>query len=222
MNMGTFVGPNVLSRKEGGIEVIAHPEVWGPKYIRHPGEDEYCFRGIPFRKVDLEERLGARFIESREPMWITEDIVWSGEVPMVNDFEKVAKICFLKASGGKDVDGGATFVPDPLNDDAAVYLKTELGLVVVLGCAHRGIINTLVHAREVTGMDKVHMVVGGTHLHRASDYQMESTVRELRRMGVEKVGVSHCTGLASAARLASELGEDAFFYNNAGNIIHFV
>ena len=209
---------NFLEMRHGGIEVIAHPEVWGPKFIKHPGEEEYSFRGIPFQKKELEERQGACFVESREPVWITDDVVWSGEIPMLNDYEKIVGICYLQEEG-KHVGGGAGFVPDPLPDDAALYIKTDLGLVIVLGCAHRGIINTIHHAQALTGMEKVHMVVGGTHLIKASDYQMESTVRELKKMAVDRVGVSHCTGLESSLKLAAGLGMDVFFFNNAGNVI---
>ena len=213
--MGSEVGrSNFLDRHERIVDIICHPDAWGQKFIRYEGETDYGFRGIPFRKEELESRQGARFIESREPFWLTEDIAWSGEVPMTNDFEQVASICFLKQEDG-------SFIPDPLTDDAALYIKTNLGLVVILGCAHRGMINTIHHAREVTGMERVHMVVGGTHLVKASQSQLDSTVRELRRMNVEKVGVSHCTGQVSAAKLSAALGEEVFFYNNAGNIVTF-
>ena len=209
----------LTKRRREEIEIIAHPEVWGPKFINHPGDPEYDFRGIPFRKVELEERQGVRFVESREPVWITDDIVWSGEIPMLNDYEKIVDTCYLKEGEGKYVDGDAKFIPDPINDDAAIYIKTELGLVIVLGCAHRGTINTIHHAQMITGMDEVHMIVGGTHLVKASDYQMESTISELKKIGVHKIGVSHCTGLESSVKLAVGLGMDVFFFNNAGNVI---
>lgn len=102
-----------------------------------------------------------------------------------------------------------------------ISIKTERGLIIVLGCAHRGMMNTVHHARELTGMDDVHMVVGGTHLVGASDHQMQCTIDELKRTRVARVGVSHCTGLASAAKLAVALGPEVLFHNNAGNVITF-
>ena len=217
---GTIGHSNFLSSRKQPIDIIAHPEVWGPKYIKH-GDPAYSFRGIPFVKAELEERQGARFVESREPVWLTEDIVWSGEIPMLNDYEGIAPICFLKEGEGSYVNGDASFVPDPLNDDAALYIKTELGLIIILGCAHRGMMNTVHHARQLTGMDKVHMIVGGTHLLGVSDYQMESTIAELKRLKVARVGVSHCTGLVSAEKLSAALGSEVFFHNNAGNVLTF-
>jgi 7,8-dihydropterin-6-yl-methyl-4-(beta-D-ribofuranosyl)aminobenzene 5'-phosphate synthase len=204
---------NFLEKREGEIEIIAHPDMWGPKYILHPGDRRHSFRGVPFQRLELEERQGARFRHSSEPVWLSEDIVWSGEIPMVNDFEKGTAICYLK-------EGENEFVHDPVNDDAAVYIKTELGLVVILGCAHHGTINTLHHAQQLTGMDEVYMVVGGTHLVRSSEYQLSSTIAELKKLDVKRVGVSHCTGMQESIRLGWELG-DAFFFNNAGTVVSF-
>ncbi len=208
-------------RQEHRVEIIAHPDVWGPKYVKYPEAAEYCFRGVPFQKVELEERQGALFNESREPIWVDEDIVWSGEIPMKNDFEKIAPICFLKKTTDAALDDDAGFEPDPIHDDAALYLRTERGLVIILGCAHHGMINTIHHAQQLTGMEKIHMVVGGTHLISASEHQMEETLRELKRLKVAKVGVSHCTGFESSAKMLESLGPEIFFCNNAGNVISF-
>jgi len=185
---GTIGRSNFLERRSAPIDIVCHPDVWGPKYIKH-GDPAYSFRGIPFVKAELEERQGARFVESREPVWLTDDIIWSGEVPMRNDYETIAPICFLKKGEGTYREGDAEFAPDPL--------------------------------QQVTGMDKVHLIVGGTHLIGASDYQMHSTIDELKRLKVARVGVSHCTGLAAASRLAVALGPDVFFHNNAGNVTTF-
>ena len=87
-----------------------------------------------------------------------------------------------------------------------------------LGCGHRGMINTIHHAQKITGVERVHMVIGGTHLIHASKEQMDSTIADLKKLGVEKIGVSHCTGLPAAARLSQEFS-DRFFFNNAGSVI---
>ena len=87
-----------------------------------------------------------------------------------------------------------------------------------MGCSHRGIINTLHHAREVTATEAIHTVVGGTHLISASEKRVLSTAAALKGFGVKRVGVSHCTGLSAAALLARELG-DSFFYNNTATRI---
>ncbi len=93
--------------------------------------------------------------------------------------------------------------------------SVKSGLVVILGCAHRGIVNTLRHAQKLTGKKSVYAVIGGTHLFRASEERIEQTADDLKKMGVQRLGVSHCTGFRASAILAREL-EGAFFLNNAG------
>jgi 7,8-dihydropterin-6-yl-methyl-4-(beta-D-ribofuranosyl)aminobenzene 5'-phosphate synthase len=104
---------------------------------------------------------------------------------------------------------------DKVIDDLSLIIDADFGLVVITGCAHRGIINTLRHAQKLTGKELVYAVIGGTHLLRSSDERLELTIAELREMGIQKLGVSHCTGFAASARLAQEFG-DIFFLNNAG------
>jgi len=199
---------HILRLMRRPVEVIAHPELWAAKYGRLPGEPEQ-YAGVPFPR-EAAESAGARFKLTREPVWITENIVTSGEVPMVTDYEAVDPILYVK----KD----AALLPDPMEDDLALFVKSEKGLVVVLGCAHRGIINTIEHARTITGVDTVYAVIGGTHLHRVSAHRLESTIAALSKLGVKRLGVSHCTGLEKAAILAHHFGE-AFFFNNAGTSI---
>lgn len=196
----------VLTRT-GKVEVIAHPDVWASKYVRLAEREDYI--GIPFSKQELEG-LGASFILSTGPVWISEDIVTTGEIPMITEYEEIDHNLYIKVDG--------ELVSDPLMDDRALIIKTDLGLVIILGCSHRGIINTLHHAREVTGVEAIHAVVGGTHLISASEERVLSTAAALKAFGVKRVGVSHCTGLSSAALLARELG-DIFFYNNTATRI---
>jgi len=195
---------DVLSKMGKKIEVIAHPDVWAAKQI-HVGE-QYVSIGIPFSREELEG-LGASFTLSREPVWISDNIVTTGEIPMVTEYEEIDPVLYVKQNDD--------FVPDPLLDDRALIIKTDEGLVVILGCAHRGAVNTLYHARQVTGVERVHTVIGGTHLVRASEERVLLTAAALQELGVQRVGVSHCTGLPAAMILARELGE-SFFFNNAG------
>jgi 7,8-dihydropterin-6-yl-methyl-4-(beta-D-ribofuranosyl)aminobenzene 5'-phosphate synthase len=110
------------------------------------------------------------------------------------------------------------FKPDKLQDDQALIVDTEQGLIVILGCAHRGIINTLYHAQHLTGKKEIRLVIGGCHLIGATEEQVWLTIAALRDLGVPRIGVSHCTGLPAAAIMAHEFGE-GFFFNNAGNRI---
>jgi 7,8-dihydropterin-6-yl-methyl-4-(beta-D-ribofuranosyl)aminobenzene 5'-phosphate synthase len=189
----------------GDVEIIAHPDIWADKYTKRRGGIARSIR-IPFLREELEG-LGARFNLVRESVHITENILTTGEIPMVTGYEEIDSHLFVQEGG--------ELKPDPLADDLALIIDTEFGLVVILGCAHRGIINTLRHAQNLTGKELVYAVIGGTHLLGASEERMEKTAAELRGMGIQRLGVSHCTGFYSSARLAQEFG-DIFFLNNAG------
>ena len=198
-------GLREILRRAGPVEVIAHPDIWAAKYGRTPGQrDRYT--GIPFVRAELES-LGASFNLSREPVWLSDRMVTTGEIPLTTEYEEVDTNLFVK--------DGAQFHPDELRDDRALVVKGTEGLVIILGCAHRGIINTLRHACQLTGESRVYAVIGGTHLFRASEERVLLTVAALQESGVQRVGVSHCTGLPAAMMLARELG-DVFFFNNAG------
>lgn len=193
------------------VRIIAHPGVLERKYGYNKKKKIYWYAGIPYRQ-DLLEDAGAPFEFQREPVWLTEDIAVSGEEPMTTDFEFVADNLYLKEQD--------RFVADPMTDDQSMYIRMDLGLIVMFGCAHRGMINIIRHARELMNTDRVYMVVGGTHLNPASQEQLDETVLTLREMDIAWLRVSHCTGLPVAAKLASEF-EGRFFFNSAGTVIQF-
>jgi len=191
---------------KGAVDIIAHPNVWTSKYTRRDGQTEEQYIGIPFSREELESR-GARFNLTREPAHISENIMTTGEIPMVSGYEEVENNLFVKE--------GNALQQDSLADDLAMVIDTESGLVVILGCAHRGIVNTLRRAQSLTGKELIYAAIGGTHLFRASPKRIEKTIADLREMGIQKIGASHCTGFRASAQLAQEF-EDEFFLNNAG------
>ncbi|MCD6358435.1 MAG: MBL fold metallo-hydrolase [Dehalococcoidia bacterium] len=200
---------SVLRAMKGTVQVISHPDIWDVKYALLQGEDKHRYIGIPFKREELEW-LGASFAPSREPVWITDSIVTTGEIPLRNDYEQIDPVLQIKSDRG-----GQRFVGDPLHDDLSLVIKDDGGLIVISGCAHKGIINTIHRAREITGVEKVKAVIGGTHLMNASDERLEWTITELKKLELEHLGVSHCTGFHAASRMAGEFG-DIFFSNNAG------
>lgn len=193
------------------IDVHCHPEALNEVFVRTPPSEEYWYFGFQHVQSELE-RFGAVFKTSRDPVWLTDDVVISGEIPMTNDYESVGEVFGTKRDGVilKDIE---------MMDEKAMYIKTEKGLIVVLGCAHRGTINTIHDAQKTTGIEDVYMVIGGTHLANVSEYRMVSTIDELKRLKVKKLGVSHCTGQKESARLAGVFGPEIFFFNNVSTIV---
>lgn len=197
---------DVLTHMDGA-GVYAHPEVFRARYSVPRGE-RVRYSGLPFLRDHLEV-LGAEFHLSDGPTTLAPNVMTTGFVPRRTDFEGVPENLKVKTPSG--------WVQDDIPDDQAVVVTTPRGLVVLLGCAHAGTVNTLLKARELTGDKRVLAVMGGTHLYPARSVQLEKTVAALREFGVEKVGVSHCTGLPAAAMLAREFGE-RFFFNNVGTV----
>jgi len=202
-----------INRKS--VRIIAHPEVWALKYgkleANNADKYEYRYVGIPFRKEMLES-LGADFDLTPKPTWLTDDIVASGEEPMTTTYESVTEKAVKKTANG--------YEQDDLPDDQSLYIRTDLGLVIIMGCAHRGMINIINHARKLMEEERVYMVLGGTHLVSASKHQLDSTIEDLKKINSRWIGVSHCTGLMVSTVLANEFG-DKFFFNNAGTILKF-
>jgi len=197
----------ILRRMRKEIEIIAHPDMWQAKYATREGEERYI--GIPFHRQTLES-LGAKFNLTTESVRLTGNIMTTGEIPMVTDYEEIEPYLVVKE--------GDDFKRDMLLDDQALIINTEPGLVVILGCAHRGIINTLYHAQQLTGVKTIDTVLGGCHLMDASEERVWLTIAALKELGVQRLGVCHCTGLPASAIMAQQFG-DKFFFNNAGTVL---
>jgi 7,8-dihydropterin-6-yl-methyl-4-(beta-D-ribofuranosyl)aminobenzene 5'-phosphate synthase len=201
----------LLSKLQREVEIVAHPDIFTPKYS-YSKNKPYKYIGVPYERLLLES-LGAQFNLSTRPIKLGENIMTTGEIPMVTDFEEVDRGLLVKTADG--------WQPDPVLDDLAVIINTPAGLIVVLGCAHRGMINTLYRAKELTGIDKIYMVVGGCHLKDSSEENIWQAISALNEMGVKKLAVSHCTGVRATLLLAQTYGNN-FISNFSGNIIDVV
>ncbi len=189
----------------GPVTVYAHPDVWTPKYGSLDGSPPR-FIGIAVQREALEAR-GATFSLSAKPQRISDHIVTTGEVPMVTEYETIED--YLKVRQGEALEH------DPLADDLSLVIEAEYGLVVLLGCAHRGVVNNLLQAKQVTGREDIYAAIGGTHLVHAGRERLESTGGALLELGVRYLGAAHCTGFKAAAYLSEVFGE-RFFPANAG------
>jgi 7,8-dihydropterin-6-yl-methyl-4-(beta-D-ribofuranosyl)aminobenzene 5'-phosphate synthase len=182
-----------LLQETGGKTVFAHPGLFARRY-RVKDTGEHIFIGIPYTEEALQD-AGARFDLCAAFRPIADAVFLTGEVPRRTPFETGDRGLFC------DSDGCSA---DLLHDDQSLVIVTDKGLVLVLGCCHAGLVNTIDHAREQSGIAQVYAVIGGTHLDFSSPAQLEETVRALRSLKVKKIVGSHCTGFAAAARLLRE------------------
>ncbi|MGB8427991.1 MAG: MBL fold metallo-hydrolase [Desulfobacterales bacterium] len=193
--------PAVLQIR-GAVDVYGHPDIFVERIWSADGNTRYI--GIPHSRRYLES-LGARFRLETGMVEVGPGVFLTGEIPRTNTFEKGdAKMTAVTA-------GGEKIQPDPLKDDLSLIIDTAKGLILVLGCAHAGMINIIEYALEKTGRDKIYAIIGGTHLGFASDEQFAETLRVIDRYAIERIGVSHCTGLPRAAMLHARLKEHFFF-----------
>ncbi len=173
--------------------VYAHPAALTPKYARNTDGSAREI-GIPF--LDEQKIRGqADLILTEGPMDIGEGFHLTGPVPRRTNFEDV---------GGQYFTDPACLQPDALVDDQAVFIEMPAGIVVILGCAHAGVINTLNYIRELTGNRRIHTVLGGMHLLTANPVRMNETVAGLHRIDARRLLPCHCTGFAAIARLWHE------------------
>ena len=193
----------------GEVQVHAHADVWRTRYVTRKHEIKPRYAGLMYVREQLEA-MGANFRLSNEPDAISRNVLTTGPVPRNTAFEKLDADLVVRAPHGG-------WMQDEVPDDQSLVVKTPRGLVVLLGCAHSGMVNTLLRAQEVAGEDRIFAVLGGTHLGYATAEQLSKTIDALRGFDIEKLGVSHCTGLAASARLAQEFG-DRFFFNNVGTV----
>ena len=200
--------PQVLSQKSP-LDIYAHPDIFVERFwIKDNMPPKFI--GIPYKKSYLES-LGANFKFEKDFSEIEKGIFSSGEIPMKTNFEKVDQTMKVLTDKGE-------YLQDELKDDFSMAIDTSKGLVILLGCAHAGMVNILNHFIEKTGKDKIYAVIGGTHLGFATPEQMENTLKVLDRYKIEKLGVSHCTGLANSALLFNIL-KDRFFFASVGAVM---
>ncbi len=200
--------PQVLALK-GGADVYGHPDMFTERIFEFSGITRDI--GIPFRKGYLES-LGARFHLGTEMVQVGRRVWLTGEIPRKTDFEKG------DANMTACLPDGSTIKPDPIKDDLSMVVESEKGLILVLGCAHAGLVNILNYVIDKMGKDRIYAIIGGTHLGFSSDEQFEKTIEAIDKYKIEKMGVSHCTGLMKASLLHARLGEK-FFFGSVGSVL---
>ena len=171
--------------------VFAHPAVVSSRYMR---TDNGVVKnvGIPDSAKRALQEHGAGWIETVAPTKVVDGLTVTGPVPRVTDYEDTGGPFFLDCDFAQ---------PDPIVDDQALFFETSVGTVVLLGCAHAGVINTLHYVHTLTEQRPVHAVLGGMHLVRASQERLKRTTEELRAMDIKCIGPAHCTGDAAVAAI---------------------
>lgn len=178
-----------------GRPVYLHPDALGVRYSCHPGREP--------RAVGMAAALSDRLATWPGLQWVlgpTElpgGLLLTGPVPRGTDFEDTGGPFFMDPDARQ---------ADPLHDDQAAVIDTPEGLVVITGCAHSGVVNTLRYVRQLTAGRPIRALLGGLHLRSASDERMQRTLDELQRLNLAAVHPCHCTGQAAVKQLQQAFG----------------
>jgi 7,8-dihydropterin-6-yl-methyl-4-(beta-D-ribofuranosyl)aminobenzene 5'-phosphate synthase len=204
-------GLSEVLKLKGKVDIHAHPHVFLDRIAVFKEEDREIkrFIGIRYKKRYLES-LGANFVFNTDFTEVEKGLFLTGEVPRQTNFEKADPRLF------SEMDGAVT--NDLFLDDQSLILDTDKGIVLILGCAHSGMINVIHHVVNKMGKEKFHSILGGTHLDFLTPEQLEESIKSLKTMEIGKIGVSHCTGMRAAFRLQQEFG-DQFFYGCVGSVL---
>lgn len=194
-----------------GANVYLHPHCFVPKYAKldTPMGPNYIYIGIRFKQELLEDSLKANFVYLKEFTEISKGIYFSGEVPKEEKFAIKDPRLLIKTNDGN-------YIEDPFHDDISLLIETDKGPVVLLGCAHSGVVNILRYFSKKTGHKKFYAVIGGTHMGFFPPGEaLNNILDELERFSVELVAVSHCTGPVAAAHCYMRF-KDKFEFANVG------
>ncbi len=180
--------------------IYVHPDAVGARFLVRDGEPRY---ELTAHGLGVENK---QLVPTEDPVEVAPGAWATGEIPRVNEWEN--PVGFARSEG-------EAIESDSIKDDQGLVLVTPRGLVVITGCAHAGVINTVQCAREITGVDRVHAVIGGFHLIGAKPERVQKTLAGIREIEPEILAANHCTGLASTATLLTEF-PDRFVPFHAG------
>jgi 7,8-dihydropterin-6-yl-methyl-4-(beta-D-ribofuranosyl)aminobenzene 5'-phosphate synthase len=196
-----------------GVPLVLHPEAFrSPRYIKFSEEFKVTFPPLTRQQVT---DAGLSAIETAKPHGLLDDaILFLGEIPRKTDFETGVPNFFYQK------DGQETW--DDLADDSAIVMNVrDKGLVVISGCAHSGIVNTVAYARQATGVDPVLAVMGGFHLSGPGmEPIVDKTTQGLKQFSPTYVIPTHCTGRYAGGVIEHEM-PGSFILNTSGTKLTF-
>ena len=170
--------------------VYLHPTAFGKKFSQSSGQSRPIGMSDCVAQA-IRHRTGG-FIETTARTEIMEGVFATGEIPRTTTYEDTGGAFFLDAEGTR---------PDPLLDDQALVIDLGRSVILLLGCAHSGVVNTLDHVRHLTGGKPVSAVIGGLHLGSAREERIQQTIARLRDAQLEILAPAHCTGWPATAKL---------------------
>ena len=189
--------------------VYTHPAALYPKFVRKDTETRAIGMSDSTREVVRAHAQDERVVWTEGPTKVMPGLFVTGQIPRNTDFEDV---------------GGAFYVDencetaDTLPDDQAMFFDTPRGLVILLGCSHAGVVNTLDYIVKLSGDKHIDSVVGGMHLLSASHDRIERTISVFHKYGVQRIGLAHCTGADATQQIRNAFPDRCFTCSTGSQI----
>ncbi len=177
-------------------DIYCHPAAVSPRYsirnhkvkqLQMPADSKTALEHLPQEHMHWVE----------QPMQITPDIGLTGPILRHTGFEDTGGPFYLDKEGRR---------PDPIDDDLALWVRSEKGILVFVGCAHAGLINTLDQIRQQNPGEEIQAVIGGFHLAHADQMRQERTIRALQQLNPPCIIPCHCTGEEMVEKLRYTFG----------------
>ena len=158
------------------IKLICHPDFLKKRISKRTGK----FDGLNENLEEIKDRFN--LIITKEPYNVTDTIIYLGEIERLKEIEKGKNLPMTDENG------------ETYNhlDDSGVVIKTNNGIIVISGCAHSGICNTIEYAKKITNCDDILAAIGGFHL-KEVDKQTEKTIKYMKDNSVKHILLAHCT-----------------------------
>jgi len=220
---------SILRRLKKSVEIIVHSEAFLRRWLVYPNgnkarmdflnEEEINQAGGIIRKVDKISFLprNENMLSNKRTDHPNNRVMISGEIPRVTKFEKGFSLQY------KEKDNENNLIPDPLvcDDQALIMNVRNKGLIILTGCGHAGIINTIKFAKKVTGIERIHCVIGGFHLS-GQDYEdsIPLTLAELTKVDPRYIVPCHCTGWKATNKIIDMMPEK-FIQSSVGSTFLF-
>jgi len=222
---------NILKRlspqRSSFVDVFVHPDAFLRRWLVLPDGRK---ARMPSLDENLLNSLGATVHKSDEivllPKGKSPSLLLTGQIPRKTSFEKGFPYQYAEDPDNIDPSSkNPNLIPDPLvRDDQAIVINVrDKGLIVLTGCGHAGVVNTLNYAKEVTGIDRIYAIIGGFHLPADGgiyEAAMDPTIRELQNTDPEYVIPCHCTGWKATNKII-DLMPDKFIQSAVGTTFTF-
>lgn len=184
-------------RRAQKANVYCHPGIVQPRYAIRDGTPKSI--QLPRISMAAIDRLPSQHLHwVQQPMLLSERIGITGPISRETSFEDTGGPFYLDPEGRR---------ADPIEDDLALWIRTDDGVIVCVGCSHAGLVNTLNHVQRLSHGQRIRAVIGGFHLLNASRERLDQTIAALRLFEPDMMIPCHCTGELATDVLRNALGE---------------